>query len=129
MTQAFLKAARQRGSGMALHKQMSRHKTPLTTKMAMNKTGMQQFNSTTNALAQLQRGPSGQTMRSKMPVNRDLSNLDRISQKSALHFSQYGFKRKLITAPQVKELLMPVQRITGSRAFGDKLEDYQELCK
>lgn len=41
----------------------------------------------------------------------------------------YSFKKKLITAAQVKEYLMPVQRITGSRVFGDKLEDYQELCK
>jgi len=38
-------------------------------------------------------------------------------------------KRKVITPAQVKELLMPVQRSTGSRVFGDKLEDYQELCK
>ena len=24
---------------------------------------------------------------------------------------------------------MPVQRTTGTRTFGDKLEDFQELCK
>lgn len=74
------------------------------------------------------RGQSRHSMRSKMLANRDLSNLDRGMNRLHLNAS-YGVKRKLITANQVKELLMPVQRITGSRAFGDKLEDYQELCK
>ena len=60
----------------------------------------------------------------------DLSNVDRASMRNRLHLNaSYAIKRKLITPAQVKELLMPVQRITGSRAFGDKLEDYQELCK
>ena len=76
-----------------------------------------------------QRGLSRHSFGSKLLANRDLSHVDRVSQRNRMHLNSYGLKRKLITAAQVKELLMPVQRITGSRAFGDQLADYQELCK
>ena len=61
--------------------------------------------------------------------NQDLQ-MDRSSVRNRLYLNYAcGYKRKIITIPQVKELLMPVQRITGTRLFGDKLEDFQELCK
>lgn len=87
------------------------------------------YTSAADAIHGGHRGLSRQSLGSKLLANRDLSNVDRMSQRNRLHLNAFGLKRKLITPAQVKELLMPVQRITGSRAFGDKLEDYQELCR
>ena len=130
-----MSSSKLRSPAVAAGSPPGRHKTPLSNALNttfQNSTRGENAYGQANYMGQIRRHQSRNSMRSKVIANRDLSNLDGSSHAAGMRYGGFGggrVKRKVITPAQVKELLMPVQRSTGSRVFGDKLEDYQELCK